>query len=411
MTGSGGKFVQANKASKVWFKPGDSALIGIMVSDFFNSIAGTMVYLTMLWWVLAQGASELGVTLLVLCIYVPLNAGVIFSGVAVARFGARRLLLVSKALAVVGAAACYTLLAADLMTLWVLALLAVFVYGSMGPSQTADVSRAPALIRLSKRKLASFNAANGIAVVLGSVIGLTWGGFLSEASESATAIAISMLLVTLSFGVTFASFPRDRVLPNYERSSVKHLMVLTRSVMDRLDNKSIGLGSILITAALITVSEGIGEVLLPIELRASELSPTALSDALVYVVVGSVIAYVVAQAIHGKVNLDVTLVLTGAVLSIILVIGTYYGGWIALTIGAVAATSVASATALLAFTSIQLHMPASLQAQAAGLWHSLVLTSSALVIFLTGLAKAHGFVFLACVTICASVFAAYHLRR
>lgn len=402
MTAPGTEVAQTDRKAKDWLRTGDRALIGIMVSDFFVSIAGTIVYLTMVWWVLAEGASELGVTLLVLSIFVPLNAGVIVSGVAVAKYGARRLLLMSKALALVGAILCYVLLVTDTMTLWSLALIAIFVYGSMGPSTSADVARAPALTRLAKRRLAGFHAANGIVVVLGNVIGLVLGGYLAEGPGSATAIASSALLVALSLTVTFASFPRDRILPIQQASNREHLFALTRSVVHRLDGKQISMGSVLVTVALITVAEGFSEVLLPISLRISELPPTALSNALVISVVGSVIAYVVAQAIHGKVNLESTLALTGVVLSAILIVAIYLGGWNAVVISMVAATTVANATAMLVFTSIQLRMPASLQAQAASLWHSTVLTASASVIFITGVVNAHGFLLLVVIAVLAT---------
>ena len=56
---------------------GDAALLSILAADFFGAIAGALVHLTMVWWVLEQGISGPTVSLLVLCIFMPLNFGVL----------------------------------------------------------------------------------------------------------------------------------------------------------------------------------------------------------------------------------------------------------------------------------------------------------------------------------------------
>lgn len=407
----GGEVLHKRRNANKWIRSGDPALIGLLLSDFLVSVAGTIVYLTMVWWVLDQGASELSVTLLVLSIFVPLNAGVIVSGVAVAKFGARRLLLISKALALLGAIMCFVLLATKTMTLLLLALIAIFVYGSMGPSMTADVSRAPAMVRLARRKLASFNAANGIVMVVGGVFGLTLGGYLSEGEDAPIALAISALLVGLSLVVTYASFPRDRIVQNSPTSSYGHLKLLTREVLNRLNGKVIGIGSVAVAIGLITVAEGFAEVVLPISLRNFDLPPTAMSNALALAVVGSVLAYLYAQAIHEKVKLDIALAWAGVFLCIALGIAATMGGWTAIVIGVVVTAAVADAAAMLAFTSIQEAMPPSLQAQAASLWYSAVLTASTVVIFLTGLTKGFGFVFMALIVVVVTAFSLLQILR
>jgi len=406
VTFSAGHMVDGTEGSKAAHKglrTGDAALIGILASDFFGALAGATVYMTMVWWVLAQGTSDLGITLLVMSIFVPLNIGVIASGVAVARFGARRLLLFSKSLAVVGAIACATMLATDAMTLWSLALLATLVYGAMGPSMTADVSRAPALTRLANRKLASFHAVNGTVMVSGQLGGLTLGGMFATASGSATAVAFGACLVGLSLMATWLSFPRDRLQPKPSMPATRQVIYMTQNVLSHLDGKKIGLLSISISVAYIVVAEGYAEVLLPLELKDAGLPPTDLSLALGLSTVASVFAMLWAQAVHGKVALRKALAFVGVAMVVLLLIAMSFGGWIAMVIAVSTTTAAASGSATLTFTTLQLSMPQSLQAQAAGLWQSFVLTSSALVMFLCGMIGPYGFVTLFALTTIATL--------
>ncbi|MFK8081822.1 MAG: hypothetical protein AB8B97_16165 [Granulosicoccus sp.] len=88
----------------------------------------------------------------------------------------------------------------------------------------------------------------------------------------------------------------------------------------------------------------------------------------------------------------------------VLSVAAYIGGWTAVMVGMVVTSAVADATAMLAFTSIQLRMPSSLQAQAASLWYSFVLTSSTIVIFLTGFAKGYGFAFMVTIATIGTIF-------
>jgi len=167
----------------------------------------------MVWWVLSQGVSGPTVSLLVLCIFLPLNIGVLLTGVAVDRFGSRRLLIVSKLIATCGALACFLLLATNAMTLVILAILAIVTYGAMSPSISADISRVPAITKLAGRRLESFHAANGIVMVAGQMIGLIGAGLLWDATGPAAAVGLGTLLVLISTAFTWFGFPRDRVGP------------------------------------------------------------------------------------------------------------------------------------------------------------------------------------------------------
>ncbi len=120
---------------------GDAVLASILLADLLGAIAASLVFLTMTWWVLRQDPPDLVFGLMMLAIVVPLNIGVLLSGPAVARMGARRLLLWSKGGALAGAGLCLLLMAQGLMTLPLLALIAALTYGALGP-RSPPMSRA-----------------------------------------------------------------------------------------------------------------------------------------------------------------------------------------------------------------------------------------------------------------------------
>lgn len=384
-------------------RPGDGALLGILASDFFGALAAATVHLTMVLWVLAQGASSTVVSLMVLTIFIPLNLGVLISGVAVARYGARRLLIASKAMALLGAFACFVLLAGDAMTLPVLSILAALTYGAMGPSITADIGRAPAFVRLAGRRLVDFHAVNGIAMVIGQVGGLGLAGLLADRFGAAAAVAAGCGLVVISLSITWASFPRDR--PRAAGASAE-IIAMTRDVFNRIDGRRIGRASVLAAAAVIAVAEGCSEVVLPVATRAADLPSIALSLALCAAVVASIAAALAAQAAHEKVALPVALSIAALSAALALFCAAVWGDWIAIAIAAAVSVAAASGVGTMTVTSLQEAMPASLQAQAIGLWQSLVLTVSAAAILAAGLAGWAALGLLAILAIAAALLVA-----
>lgn len=365
-------------------RPGDAVLLSILAADFFGALAGALVHLTMVWWVLSQGVSGPTVSLLVLCIFLPLNIGVLLTGVFVARYGSRRLLIISKLVATAGAVACCALLAMNAMTLPILAGLAIVTYGAMAPSIAADIARVPALAKLAERRLESFHAANGISLVVGQMTGLLAAGFLWGAAGPAFATGLGICFVIISTAFTWIGFPRDRVGQRSELSTYGQVLDLSRSVLGHLGGPKVSLPAVLVTATIIAAAQGCIEVAFPIAVSAAGLPATALSLALVLAVVAGVSATVLAERMYSRIRLSIALVGIATALLALLIVAAGWPGITGFYIAVAATAAAASGAGTLTITALQESMPVSLQAQAIGLWEFLCLSLGSVAIVMTG---------------------------
>lgn len=382
-------------------RSGDGALLSVLLSDFFGALAGSMVHLTMIWWVLSQDIPDNIVGLMVLAIFVPLNLGVLLSGVAVMRFGARALLVYSKLVAILGALSCGVLLAADLMTLPILAVVAVITYGAMSPSIAADVSRVPALTRLASRKLASFHAINGMVMVMGQVGGMVLAGLLADRVTPASVVFMAIGLLVMSALVTWAYFPRDRLRPMEPMSVMKQIQDMTLRVVARLDASSLGRNVVVATIGIVAVAEALSEVILPLDFRAAEQSAVALSGAYAVSIIAGVAGAYWAQAKHDEVELAPTILAFAGILLASVVLGWLIGGTVGITLAVAAASGMAWAAGTMTVSTLQMVMPASLQAQAMALWQAVSLAAGAIAILICGQIGYLGLPFLVLVSIAA----------
>lgn len=364
---------------------GDDLFAGILAADFFGAIAASLVFLSMVWWVLAQGASDLVFGLMMLTIVVPMNIGVLLSGPAVARVGARRLLIVSKLCALGGATLCLVFLALDLMTLPLLAVLAVVTYTSLGPSVTADLSRAPAIARLAGRRLIDFNAADGMVMLVGSVLGFWMAGWLNDQGKVVLALLIAVICVAISTYWTWLSFPRDRRQKAFDGSAGAHLVDLIRRVLVRFMANAALRNMAICAALLLAVSDVYEDIFVPLTLREQSQDPSALSYALIASLVASAFVSVLAPALQGRVRLR-WVFLTCAVMGL-MIMGLHFAGtglWVMIVV-IVVTTLGAGMTITMGFTHLQESMPQSLQAQAIGLWQSFVMTVGSVALLIGGI--------------------------
>lgn len=392
-------------------RSGDAVLLSILTADFFGALAGALVHLTMVWWVLSQGVSGPMVSLLVLCIFLPLNIGVLLTGVAVDRYGSRTLLIVSKLLATCGAMACFLLLATSTMTLPILALLAILTYGAMAPSIAADIARVPALAKLAGRRLESFHAANGIVLVLGQMAGLIGAGYLWDAVGPAAAVGLGVLLVLVSTAFTWIGFPRDRVGPRSPLSAYAQIKSLSRAVLDKLDGPKVDLPAVFVTAAIIATAQGCIEVAFPIAVAAAGLPATALSFALVLAVVTGVIATIVAEQTYAKIRLSPALLFVTLTLLGVLLAASALPGMTGFYIAVGATSAAAWSAGTYTVTALQERMPVSLQAQAIGLWEFLVLSVGSITILLTGFMGNYSLYFITAIAALSGVGAIWSTFR
>ena len=389
----------------------NKVLATILCADFFGALAGALVHLTMVWWVLEQGVSGPTVSALVLCIFIPMNLGVLLTGVAVDRIGSRRLLLISKLLATLGAAICWSLLATDMMTLPLLALLAIGTYGAMSPSIAADIARVPALTRLAKKRLETFHAANGIVMVIGQVLGLLGAGVLWEWVGPAAAVGLGVQLVLISTAITWAGFPRDRIGVRSPLTARAQLVALSRAALEKLDGPQISLPFVLCTAAIIATAQGCIEVAFPIAVSAADLPASALSMALVLAVGTGVAATLIAEITYRHIRMAQTLLGIALALFAVLLAATMAEGLVGFYIAVGATSAAASAAGTYVVTALQERMPVSLQAQAIGLWEFLVLSAGTITILLTGFTGIYSLHFIALIAAIAVGIACWPVRR
>ncbi len=389
---------------------GDDLFIGILAADFFGAIAASLVFLSMVWWVLEQGSSDLVFGLMMLSIVVPMNIGVILSGPGVARIGARKLLLISKLCALGGASLCLLFIATDVLTLPLLAVLAIVTYGSLGPSVTADLSRAPAIARLAGRRLIDFNAADGLVMLAGSVLGFWLAGRLNDQGMVTIALGIAVIGVALSTYCTWLSFPRDRKQKAFDGSAGAHLADLVRKVLVRILASPALRNMTICGALLLAVSDVYEEIFVPLSLRAQGAESSMLSYALIASLLASAVVSVLAPALHERISSR--RVFAVSALAGVLVLGLHLtdgGFWVMIAV--IVITSLgAGVTMTIGFTHLQESMPQSLQAQAIGIWQSFVMTVGSLALLAGGLLGT-GVLWLLVVLAAISALASLSIRR
>lgn len=392
-------------------RSGDAVLASILAGDFFGAIAGSLVHLTMVWWVLEQGVSGPTVSILVLCIFLPLNVGVLLTGVAVDRFGARTLLLASKMIATFGAFVCFLLLVTDMMTLTILGILAVAIYGAMAPSVSADISRVPAIAKLANRRLETFHAVNGIVMVTGQMLGLGAAGVLWDLIGPPAAVALGVLFVAVSTGFTWIAFPRDRMGVPSPLPVLEQVKELSRSVLRNLDGPSVNLSTVMVTAAIIATSQACIEVALPIAVSAAGLPASVLSWALLLAVITGIGASLTAEKTYAHIRLAPALLAISMILLAFLMVSVAIADMTGFYIAVGATSGAAAAAGTFMITALQERMPVSLQAQAIGLWEFTVLSVGSLTILVTGFVGSHALIFIAALGALAVGFALRVVRK
>ncbi|TVP72276.1 MAG: MFS transporter [Rhodobacteraceae bacterium] len=395
---------RAPRARVLGLRPGDDILAGILAADFFGAIGASMVFLTMVWWVLQQGTSDLVFGLMMLSIILPLNLGVLISGPIVARIGARRLLILSKLCALIGASLCLTLLALDLLTLPLLAMIAAGTYMSLGPSVTADLSRAPAIARLAGRRLIDFNAANGLVMLIGSVAGFWLAGQLNDRGLAVTSLRVAVAFVVLSVFWTWLSFPRDRLQAAFAGSANAHLMFLVRKVLIEANRKTIIRNTAICAALLLAVSDVYEDIVAPLKIRELAYLSSALSYALIASLLASAVVTVLAPMLHERVALQK--IFAACAFGALLSMGLHLLEvtlWVLIPVIFITTIS-AGVTATLGFTIMQERMPQSLQAQAIGLWQSMTMSLGSMAILVGGLLGTEAVWFIAALALLVALF-------
>ncbi len=366
------------------FGLGDAIMSGILIADFFGAIAASLVFLTMVWWVLEQNTSDFVFGLMILTIVLPLNLGVLLSGPAVARIGARKLLVWSKLAALLGATLCFAFLALDAMSLPLLAGIAVVTYFSLGPSVTADLSRAPAIARLAGRRLIDFNAVNGLVMLIGSVAGYLLAGFLNDRGLVATSLGIAVICVAASTMATWASFPRDRFTRPFEGTQNAHFWFLVRSVLARAKSTPMIRNAAICSAVLLAASDVYEDIFFPLVLRAEGLPASTFSFALIASLVASAVVSVLAPSLYQRVRMG-WIFQASAVAALLMIALHLFGTSLGLMYAVIVVLAIgAGVTGTIGFTIMQEDMPQSLQAQAVGIWQSFSMTFGSCVLVMGG---------------------------
>ena len=373
----------ARRPGVLRWRQGDRAFAGILAANLFGAAAASVVFLTMVWWVLAQGVADLVFGLMMLAIVVPLNLGVLVAGPAVARLGARLLLILSKLAALAGAGLCLLLLWHEALTLPLLALLAMATYAALGPSMTADVSRTPAIARLAGRRLIDFNAVNGLSMLAGSVAGFWAAGRLIDAGQAVGAMGVGVACIAISTAWTVASFPRDRLGRRFDGGARGHLAHLLRRVLRQWRAAPVIPALALLATVLLAISNVYEDVVLPLIIRDAGLAPSTHASALIASVIAAALVSVIAPAVHGRVALRRLAVLCAVAALAVLVVHLRVTGPLVFLAVVVVTTLAAGLVGTLGFTVMQERMPQSLQAQAVGVWQGLSMSVGS-VTFLAG---------------------------
>jgi len=280
------------------------------------------------------------------------------------------------------------------MTLTILGILAIAIYGAMAPSVSADISRVPAIAKLANRRLETFHAINGIVMVTGQLLGLWAAGVLWDLIGPPPAVALGVLFVLVSTGFTWVAFPRDRMgvpspLPVFEQ--VKEL---SRSVLRKLDGPNVNLSTVLVAAAIIATAQACIEVALPIAVSAAGLPASVLSWALLLAVITGISASLIAERTYAHIRLAPALLAISLILLAFLIVSAAISGITGFCIATGATSGAAAAAGTFMITSLQERMPVSLQAQAIGLWEFTVLSVGSFTILVTGFVGSYALIFI-----------------
>jgi MFS family permease len=358
-------------------------LLGMLLSNAFAFVGSAMLQLTVVWWVLETYNSPILLSILAVIIYLPVNVGVIVSGLLVGRFGARRLLLVSGLAAVLGTVACSVMLAGSVLTFEALAALAFVTYVAIAPAMTAYASRIRVMAQFSGWRISTVHAAGRPMMLVARLAGLSLAGLLVERVGDAVTAAFAAFLLACGLLVIFVSFPRDR--PGRKDSfTISAWLTLTKKVLTHERFKEIGLVTVAGLALLTAVLAALFEVVFPLTVSTNQLPVTLLSTVLAAGAIASVIGGVGYRAIDGRIGFLRLPVLLSWVFPLALVVAAANGRLVvvAASVAACAAVGTFLLTGLAA--TMQKQMPNSLQAQMVGLAQALIFSTSAVAIFVTG---------------------------
>lgn len=358
-------------------------LIGILLSRSLAFAGGAIIQLAMMWWVLQVHGSPILLSVLAICMFLPMNIGIIGSGLLVGRFGARRLLLFSKLAALLGAITCTTMLAVDLLTIETLLVLSVLTYGAMAPSITADISRVPVLTQFAGWRIATFHAANYTVMISARLVGFGFAGVLVDRFGQAATVGLATVFVAGSLAVTAASFPRDS---SRRKGSLtlSAWLTLTQRVVAHEAMSRISLLTVIGVALLMAIWATQVEVLLPLTVNMSHLPATVLSAALAVCALASMMGAATYRFVGERIGITRLARRLVWVFPLTLMLAASRGRLdvIAPSTAVCAATGAFLANGVV--TTLQREMPTSLQAQMIGLWRSLSMLSTAMALLVVG---------------------------
>lgn len=359
---------------------------GILVSDVLAFSGGATIQLSMIWWVLEVYGSPVLLSALSICMFGPLIVGVTISGLIVGRFGARRLLILSKAAASLGSIACAGILASGLMSIEILLALAVLTYGAIAPSLTADLSRVAAFAQFAGWRLATFHTASLGVLVSARLVGFALAGILVDRIGEAATVGLASVLLIASLVVTIVSFPRDRPVRG-AAISVSAWNSLTRRILASEAFRRVGILTVTSAALLIAVGLAMIEVIVPSVAHVGQYSSTVLSVALSACAFANIVGAALYRLTEGRLSIARAWFTLPWLLSLALATAAF-DGRLVLVVSATAVCAAAGAYLATGLVStLQKQISNSLQAQFFGLWQTLVMSTAVLVIALVGVAS------------------------
>jgi len=252
-------------------------LTSIVVSDFLEFLAESLLQFTLIWYFLTNNRDPEWIALLNAAVYLPLAAGGLFSGLFVQRIGARRLLLVSK-----GAAASANLLIVllfidGMLSLTVLVVLALATYSCIALALTAHAGCIRAFARWAGVRLMTYNALRAGAIIVAPLLGVSSAGLLADRYGALVVLAIACGISFLSFLITLLSFPRSRTGAGM-RLTLASWVDLTRRTLTAIRASDMSMSTFALCAGLFATEITFSGMIIPLEVQAHGMSATTLSE-------------------------------------------------------------------------------------------------------------------------------------
>ncbi len=217
------------------------------------------------------------------------------------------------------------------------------------------------------------------------MLGFWLAGRFNDTGQSATALSFGLACIAGSILATWAGFPRDRRARAFDGTSAAQLRHLLRAVLDEASRLPAIRAMALQSALLLAVSGVYEDIVLPLTLRETGLPPSTHSAALIASVIAGALVSLLAPRLHGRTAAR-PVVLLGALATLgALALHMASPGPAVFVAVVLTAALAAGLTAILGFTAMQERMPVSLQAQAAGLWHSFSMTLGSVCLLAGGL--------------------------